>query len=217
MTHLTRTMALALGAAILALVVAAGASAQTCTSETCLMTLQSVSPVADGCGEHARPGRVKLTLASSQPVTYNAGKTGRYAERFPTRTVTVPVDPADETRSRNDFPITVFAEIGRDTVISDDVFQDWEWRNENSNRGQWQRVSPRRWGVTAPDVGEHIYEVRPVAGARIWGNYGEMMVGTLQMNPVSNATSSGNAYFLFMGGKGCARVNHAGQTDGTIQ
>ena len=71
MTHLTSTVALALGAAITALVVAASAQAQTCTRETCFMTLQSVSPVADGCGEHTTPGRIKLTLASSQDVTYN--------------------------------------------------------------------------------------------------------------------------------------------------
>ena len=182
------------------------------------MKLAPVSPVADGCGEHATPARVKLTLASSRSVTYNAGKRDRYATLFPPKTVpNVPVDPANETRARGDFPITVFAEIGRERDVSDDVFEDWEWRNENTNRGQWQRVSPSRWGISAPDVGEHIYEVRPVAGARIWSKAGEMMVVTLQLNPVSTATARGNAYFLFTGGKGCARVNHAGRAIGGIQ
>ncbi len=33
----------------------------------------------------------------------------------------------------------------------------------------------------------------------------------------SQWTESGSAYFMFMGGKGCATVNYAGQTDGTNQ
>ena len=155
------------------------------------MTLKSVSPVVDGCGDHARPGRITLTLSSTD----------------------------GQTRTRNDFPITVFAEIGREYQKDNVKFEDWEWRNENSNRGEWQRVSPNRWGMSAPDIGEHIYEVRPVAGAHIWSNRntgnpnqgpGELVVVTLRLNPVTNATSSGRAYFLFMGGKGCARVGPGG-------
>ncbi len=202
------------------------AQAQTCTRQTCVMKLAPVSPVADGCGEHATPARMKLTLASSRSVTYNAGKMGRYATLFPPKTVpNVPVDPANETRARNDFPITVFAEIGSEHRTAG-RFEDWEWRNENTNRGQWQRVSPSRWGMSAPDVGEHIYEVRPVAGAHIWSNRnprniqqgpGGMVVVTLRLTPVATATASGSAYFLFMGGKGCARVNHAGRAIGGIQ
>ena len=170
---------------------AGAAQAQTtCTRATCAMTLKSVSPVADGCGDHARPGRIALTLSSTD----------------------------GQTRARNDFPITVYAEIGRESPNMPD-FDDWEWRNENTNRGAWQRVTPTVWGIAAPDIGEQIYEVRPVAGAHIWSNRnaddpiqgpGELVVSTLQLTPVVNATSSGSAYFLFMGGKGCARVGPGG-------
>ncbi len=154
------------------------------------MTLKSVSPVVDGCGDHARPGRLALTLSSTD----------------------------GQTRTRNDFPITVFAELGIEFRAAGN-FNDWEWRNENSNRGVWQRVPPSRWGIAAPVIGENIYEVRPVAGAHIWSNRnrndiqqgpGELVVQTLQLTSVANATSSGSAYFLFMGGKGCARVNAGG-------
>ena len=165
-----------------------------CTRATCAMTLKSVSPVVDGCGDHARPGRITLTLSSTD----------------------------GQTRTRNDFPITVFAEHGNEHRKGS-TFEDWEWRNENSNRGEWQRISPQRWGMSAPDIGEHIYEVRPIAGAHIWsvergreGNAGRsaapggLVVQTLRLNPVATATSSGSAYFLFMGGKGCARVGPGG-------
>ena len=184
-------MALALGAAIAALVVATGASAQTtCTRATCAMTLKTVSPVVDGCGDHARPGRFALTLSSTD----------------------------GQTRTRNDFPSVVFAELGNEHRAAG-PFNDWEWRNENVNRGVWQRVPPNRWGIAAPGVGEHIYEVRPEAGAHIWSNRdrnniqqgpGELVVQTLELTSVSTATSTGSAYFLFMGGKGCARVNEGG-------
>ena len=80
--------------------------------------------------------------------------------------------------------------------------------------------------MSAPGIGEHIYEVRPVAGAHIWSNRtannpirgpGELVVTTLRLTPVANATSSGSAYFLFMGGKGCARVNLGGEKIGGNQ
>ncbi len=197
------------------LLLAGTAQAQTtCTRATCAMTLKTVSPVVDGCGDHARPGRLALTLSSTD----------------------------GQTRTRNDFPITVFAEIGKEFRVAD-TFTDWEWRNENSNRGAWNRVPPARWGIAAPDIGESIYEVRPVAGAHIWSNRsrndiqqgpgelaagrtgrrsgtggrndiqqgpGELVVQTLRLTSVANATSSGSAYFLFMGGKGCARVGPGG-------
>ncbi len=183
---------LAFGVALTALFVATGASAQTtCTRATCAVTLKSVSPVVDGCGDRARPGRITLTLSSTD----------------------------GQTRTRNDFPTTVFAEIGSEYRMPVANFEDWEWRNENSNRGAWQKISPNRWGMSAPGIGTHIYEVRPVAGAHIWSNRnrgnpnqgpGELVVTTLRLNPVTNATSSGSAYFLFMGGKGCARVGPGG-------
>ncbi len=168
------------------------AQAQTaCTRATCAMTLKSVSPVVDGCGDHTRPGRIALTLSSTD----------------------------GQTRTRGDFPTTVFAEIGNEFRVGSPVFDDWEWRNENSNRGAWQRVPPGRWGISAPGIGENIYEMRPVAGAHIWSNRnarnpnqgpGELVVSTLRLTSVVNAASSGSAYFLFMGGKGCARVGPGG-------
>ena len=136
---------------------------------------------------------------------------GRYATLFPpSDPATVPVDPANETRTRDDFPTIVYAEIGRERDVSDDVFEDWEWRNENINYGMWQRVSPLRWGISASVIGENIYEVRPVAGARIWGKAGELELTTLQLTSVANATTRGSAYVMFMGGKGCARVGPGG-------
>ncbi len=180
------------------LLLAGAAQAQTtCTRATCAMTLKSVSPVVDGCGDHARPGRLALTLSSTD----------------------------GQTRTRNDFPITVFAEIGSEYRTAG-AFNDWEWRNENSNRGVWQRVPPNRWGIAAPIIGESIYEVRPVAGAHIWSNRsrnniqqgpGELVVQTLRLTSVANAASSGSAYFLFMGGKGCARVGPGGELLGGNQ
>ncbi len=189
----------ALAAAMLCFLLLAGAAqAQTtCTRATCAMTLKRVSAVVDGCGDHARPGRFALTLSSTD----------------------------GQTRTRNDFPSVVFAEIGSEYRAAG-AFQDWEWRNENSNRGAWQRVPPTRWGIAAPLIGENIYEVRPVAGAHIWSNRsrnnsqqgpGELVVVTLELTSVANATSSGSAYFLFMGGKGCARVNEGGEKIGGIQ
>ena len=44
-----------------------------------------------------------------------------------------------------------------------------------------------------------------------------MVVQRFRMNSTSAFEAQGNAHFLFMGGRGCARVNYAGQTDGTIQ
>ncbi len=219
--HTTRTFpvcAAMLAAAVVALTLTATvAHAQNCTRGTCVATLQSVSPVVDGCGDHARPGRMKFTLASSRSVTYNEGKTGTYATLFPPRTVNnVPVDPSEETRSRSNFPTTVFAEIGTEQRRAG-VFQDWEWRNENSNSGMWQRVPPNRMPMSAPSVGENIYEVRPVAGAHIWSNAGEMVVVTLTLTSVANATVQGSTYFLFMGGKGCARVGPGGERLGGNQ
>ena len=76
---------------------------------------------------------------------------------------------------------------------------------------------PQRLGIAAPDVGEHIYEVRPRAGAHIWSNAGEMVVVNLELTSAANATTSGRAYFLFMGGQGCARVGPGGELLGGNQ
>ncbi len=76
-------------------------------------------------------------------------------------------------------------------------------------------------------LGETIIEVRPKAGARIWTNRnprnpnqgpGELVVPVFS-SPTNRSQwmSVGRAYFLFMGGRGCARVNESGQTDGSVQ
>ena len=69
-------------------------------------------------------------------------------------------------------------------------------------------------------LGENIIEVRPKAGAHVWSNRnasdpnqgpGELVIPVF--SPPRNTrqwTESGSAYFLFMGGKGCARVNEGG-------
>ena len=129
----------------------------------------------------------------------------------------------DETLTRADFPTTLRIETA--SKHRSPVFTDWEWR---SSGGSWISVEndgDLLW--RAGQVGENIVEVRPKAGARIWSSAGELVVQTVNAPPAGGTTpyksnhASGSdpvpTYFLFMGGKGCARVNHAGQTDGTIQ
>ncbi len=153
--------------------------------------LKTVTPVADGCGEHATPGRMSLTLSSSDGVT---------------------------TRTRSDFPDMIFLNPDNEFRMAG-KFHEWEWRVAGTNAGAWE---PAKIGVAQafypPRIGENLYEVRPKAGAHIWsttaeqgGAPGQLVVQTLKAIPVANATSSGLAYFLFMGGKGCARVGLAGE------
>ncbi len=77
------------------------------------------------------------------------------------------------------------------------------------------------------DPGENIIEVRPRAGAHVWSNRnaanpnagpGELVVPVITP-PVSRGqyTSAGEAYFLFTGGRGRARVNEWGETDGSVE
>ncbi len=58
-------------AALLALALATTAQAQTppnCWSGICTVRLANAgSPVVDGCGDHATPGRMKLILSSTNP------------------------------------------------------------------------------------------------------------------------------------------------------
>ncbi len=68
-------------------------------------------------------------------------------------------------------------------------------------------------------LGENIIEVRPKAGARVWSNRrrdnpiqgpGELVVQVFNLLSGSTYATAGRPYFLFMGGKGCARVGPGG-------
>ena len=209
-----------LAAALVALTLATSAQAQSCTRSTCAVTIKNVSPVADGCGEHATPARMSITWASTRSVTYNEGKTGRYAILFPPRTANnVPVDPADETRSRSDFPASINLTPSTIDPMTDrpgSKFTDWEWRNPNISGGRWKAAPDNLVGIPS-QVGEHIFEVRPTAGARIWSNAGEVVLQNFAVLGSSRFHASGIAHLLFMGGKGCARVGPGGRLLGGIQ
>ncbi len=161
-----------------------------CTSSICTVTLASVSPVVDGCGDHATPGRMKLTLSST-----NANVTRR-SFNLNLGFIT----------SANDFRST---------------FADWEWRTAAIGGGQWRNPDgTRNINFSGGVLGDNIIEVRPKAGARVWTNRnprninqgpGQLVVPVFSP-PVNTAqwTEKGDAYFLFMGGKGCARVGPGG-------
>ncbi len=167
-----------------------------CTKQTCTITLQSDSQVVDGCGDHATPGCMKMTFASTNP----------NVERLSFNSV-VFVTPGNEHR------------IGS-------TFADWEWRSKNVSGNTWQSGLGGQFGVAALGLGTHIVEVRPKAGAHIWsvergreGNVtrsaapGGIIVQTFALRDSPN----GRAYFLFMGGKGCARVGLGGELLGGNQ
>ncbi len=76
-------------------------------------------------------------------------------------------------------------------------------------------------------LGENIIEVRPKVGAHIWSNRtagnpqrgpGELVIPLIKpaFSPLQY-TGSSEACFLFMGGKGCARVGPAGERLGGNQ
>ena len=183
-----------LAAAMTLFLLSAGAAqAQTpptCTSSICTVSLASVSQVVDGCGEHATPGRMKMTLSSTNPNV-----------------------------TRRSFNIN----LGFITSTNDfgSTFSNWEWRTAAIGGGQWREPDgTRNINFSGGELGENIIEVRPKAGAHVWTNRnprnsnqgpGEMVVPVF--SPPTNRsqwTSSGSAYFLFMGGKGCARVGPGG-------
>ena len=70
-------------------------------------------------------------------------------------------------------------------------FLDWEWRTAGQNRGNWQNVTGGTNSINFADgvLGENIIEVRRKAGT----------------------------YFLFSGGKSCARVGLGGELLGGNQ
>ncbi len=196
--HTIRMFPVAMLAAALAL--PAAVMAQTppaCTPDTCTVRLASVPgrTVVDGCGEHATPGRMKLILSSTA-----SGATRR---SFNTNIGFIP--------SRNDFSST---------------FSNWEWRTTAIDNNRWRNPDgTRNINFSGGVLGENIIEVRPKAGARIWSqaprqgvNPGELVIPVFSP-PVNTSqwTETGKAYFLFMGGKGCARVGLGGRLLGGNQ
>ncbi len=130
--------------------------------------------------------------------------------------------------ARRSFPTVLFLNT-RSDVRAGAEFTDWEWRNESISGGAWQEVRGGTNSMTfaGGQLGGNIIEVRPKAGAHIWSNRragqpmqgpGQMVVPVISQPPFPGTyTTRGGAYFLFMGGKGCARVNAWGETDGSIQ
>ncbi len=179
--------------ALVALTLPMAAQAQTpptCTGSICTVSLASVSQVVDGCGDHATPGRMKLTLSSTNP------NVTRRSFNLNLGFIT----------STNDFNST---------------FSNWEWRTAAIGGGQWRDPDgTRNINFSGGVLGENIIEVRPKAGAHVWTNRnprniqqgpGELVVPVFSP-PVNTSqwTETGSAYFLFMGGKGCARVGLGG-------
>ena len=148
------------------------------------------SPVVDGCGEHATPGRMKLILSSTNP------NVTRQSFNINIGFIT----------SKNDFSST---------------FINWEWRTAAIGGNAWRNPDgTRNINFSGGVLGENIIEVRPKAGAHVWSNRnasnpnqgpGELVIPVFSP-PVNTSqwTEMGSAYFLFLGGKGCARVNEGG-------
>ncbi len=190
-----------LATALLALLIIPGPAVQAqtaCTLATCTLTLANAgSPVVDGCGTHATPGRMKLTLES------DGGDKG-----WPTL-----------------HELTGGHEYRRG---SSDTFIDFEWRTPLVNANRWTTPSGADLlNFASRSDGTHIIEVRPKAGAHVWSNRnrsdpnqgpGELVVKTfVPKGNRSQYTYQGSAYFLFMGGKGCARVGLGGELLGGNQ
>ena len=166
------------------------------SSSNCIITLQTVSPVVDGCGDHATPGRFKFIFSSTS-----------------------------NTVTRSDFPVAGYFMRGGNEHRANSDFIDWEWRNKDQNNNRWNDPTANRISFAGGVFGENIIEVRPKAGAHIWsvergreGNAGrsaapgELVVQTFSLSSGSTTpyNTVGSAYFLFMGGKGCARVGPGG-------
>ncbi len=181
------------------LLLAGPAQAQTaCNSSICTVTLAKVgSTVVDGCGEHATPGRIKVTLSST-----------------------------DNSVTRTSFPTAGYFIRGSNTSRTTGNFTDWEWRATYLNQGRWSDQSLNRIGWAGGVLGENFVEVRPKAGARIWSNRnrgnpiqgpGELVVQVFNLVSGPSYATTGRPYFLFMGGKGCARVGPGGELLGGNQ
>ena len=180
---------------LLTLALPAAVLAQTpprCHSGICTVTLEPVRGriVVDGCGDHARPGQMRLTLSSSNP---------------------------NVTRGSLNISLGHFGTSNQERAGAE--FTDWEFRRADVDGGAWTDVSGgiRSIPFAGGQLGGNIIEVRPKAGARIWSNRvaGQPIQGPGPMvivdvdPPVAHGqyTSAGGAYFLFMGGKGCERFS----------
>ncbi len=184
-----------LAAALVALVLALPAAvlAQTaCNNSICTVRMAPVNyaTVVDGCGAHATPGRMKVIFSST-----------------------------DSSVTRASFPTAGYLIQGSNTDRTTGNFTDWEWRAAFLNRGRWSEPAANRIGFAGGVLGENIIEVRPKAGARIWSNRqrdnpnqgpGELVVQVFNLPSGSEYAAAGTAHFLFMGGKGCARVGPGG-------
>ena len=176
------------------------AQAQTaCNQGICTLRMASDRQVVDGCGEHATPGRMKIIFSST-----------------------------DANVTRANFPTAgYFINVASDLRAT--VFSDWEWRTQGLNSNRWSDPTQGRIGFAGGVLGENIIEVRPKASAKIWTiatsgpgqgvNPGELVIQDFRLNSGggSNYSSAGSAYFLFMGGKGCARVGLGGAELGGVQ
>ncbi len=129
-------------AALAALALPAAVMAQTppnCWSGICTVTLANAgSPVVDGCGEHATPGRMKLILSSTNP------NVTRRSFNINIGLIT----------SANDFGSTFSDWEWRTAGLG-----GGQWRNPDSTN---------KMNFSGGVLGENIIEVRPKAGARIW-------------------------------------------------
>ncbi len=152
--------------------------------------------VVDGCGEHATPGRMKVIFEST-----------------------------DSSVTRASFPVAGYFIQATSEHRRPTAFSDWEWRSTASNNNRWQDPALNRIGFASGELGENIVEVRPKAGAHVWSNRnasnpiqgpGELVVQVFDL-PSGSTTpyaAPGTPYFLFMGGKGCARVGPGGAATG---
>ncbi len=194
-----RLTALAAAAMLCFLLLAGAAQAQTtCSRSTCTVRIASERQVVDGCGEHATPGRMKIIFSST-----------------------------DSSVTRASFPVAGYF-IQATSDFQRTAFSDWEWRTPLSNNNRWQDPVTNRVGFAGGVLGENIIEVRPKAGAHVWTNRnpnnpnqgpGELVVQVFDL-PSGTTTpyqAPGRAYFLFMGGKGCARVGLGGELLGGNQ
>ena len=127
----------------------------------------------------------------------------------------------DSSVTRASFPVAGYLIQAASEYRQPTAFSDWEWRSTATNNNRWTDPAANRIGWVSGVLGENIIEVRPKAGAHVWSNRrrgnpiegpGELVVQTFDL-PSGSTTqyqAPGTAYFLFMGGKGCARVGPGG-------
>ncbi len=180
------------------LLLAGPAQAQTppdCNNSICTARVAGVygSRVVNGCGDHATPGRFKVILSSTNPNV-----------------------------ERSSFKSGISLNLEKDSSHgSADMFRDFEWRG--GARNSWNDVTPGTFGQIAfygGDLGENLVEVRPKAGAHIWSNTGELVIPVIKVQRSTGNRAyahTGETYFLFTGGKGCARVGPGGDLLGGNQ